>query len=56
MMSAEALARHKRIHRARGKASDFGCYNRQLGLRDCTSTKYEWSRIHGSDPNPRVSR
>jgi hypothetical protein len=40
-------ARHKRIGLIRGKAAS--CYNRELGLRACTSTKYEWSLLHGSD-------
>lgn len=39
--------RHKRVRRGRKKAT--GCYNRQLGLRDCTSTIYQWSQVHGSD-------
>jgi hypothetical protein len=43
------LARHSRVWRVHGPASDYGCYNRQLGLRDCTSTTYEWSKLHGAD-------
>lgn len=39
---------HNRVTRERGKAP--GCYNRQLGLRDCTSTNYSWALLHGNDP------
>jgi hypothetical protein len=34
-------ARHQRTSNLRGKASDHGCYNRKLGLRACTSDRYE---------------
>jgi hypothetical protein len=36
-----------RVHRSRGKATS--CYNRELGIRDCTSTTYEWSQLHHTD-------
>lgn len=38
---------HQRNSRIKGTATS--CYNRELGLRDCTSTTYQWSQLHGSD-------
>lgn len=46
--TARYRARHARVETARGKASN--CYNHELGLRDCRSTTYNWSLLHGDDP------
>ena len=39
--------RHIRVRRIRGAATS--CYNRELGLRDCSSQVFDWSQLHGSD-------
>lgn len=41
--------RHSRVYRTRGPASAYGCYNRELGLRNCISQVYDWSQLHGTD-------
>jgi len=41
-------AAHHRVLQVRGRASS--CYNRELGVRDCTATKYDWAQIHDNDP------
>jgi len=47
---AKYATRHQRVWHARGPASAHGCYNRALGLRACTSDRYEWSLLHDDGP------